>query len=213
MSLLASALAVFVAAGGWLGVRATPVTPATPASQPLEIALTVDDLTRPPFDPPLEPPEAVLARLTDAFARHGLPPVTGFVNGGTIEGHPAERAALEAWLRSGNRLGNHTWSHLDLAKVGVDAFMADVERNEPLLSALSGPGAADWRGAVMTTSDAGALEGVAGSYRLGGGSTLSGRSWASSAPGMAAIRADTRPNRRKSGFARRTMAILLAMLA
>jgi peptidoglycan/xylan/chitin deacetylase (PgdA/CDA1 family) len=145
MSLLASALAVFVAAGGWLAVRATPVTPATAPEAPLEVALTVDDLTRPPFDPALEAPEAVLARLTDAFARHGLPPVTGFVNGGTIEGRPAERAALEAWLRSGNRLGNHTFSHLDLARSGVDAFMSDVERNEPLLAELAGPRGDDWR--------------------------------------------------------------------
>ncbi len=142
---LATALAVLVAAGGWLGVRATRVTPETPA--PLEVALTVDDLTRPPFGEPLDPPDRVLARLVDAFARHRLPPVTGFVNGQTIEGRPNERAALEAWLRAGNRLGNHTWSHADLARVGVEAFMADVERNEPLLLSLAGPAAprAGWR--------------------------------------------------------------------
>lgn len=142
---LATALAVLVAAGGWLGIHATRVTPDTPA--PLEVAITVDDLTRPPFDPALDPPERVLERLTEAFARHHLPPVTGFVNGGTVDGRPADRAALEAWLRSGNRLGNHTWSHLDLAKAGVEGFMADVERNEPLLTSLAGPAAprAGWR--------------------------------------------------------------------
>lgn len=142
---LATALAVLIAAGGWLGVRATRVTPLT--REPIEVAITVDDLTRPPFDPPLAPPEQVLARLVEAFARHRLPPITGFVNGATVEGRPAERAALEAWLRSGNRLGNHTFAHADLAKVGPEAFVADVERNEPLLAALAGPAAAasDWR--------------------------------------------------------------------
>jgi peptidoglycan/xylan/chitin deacetylase (PgdA/CDA1 family) len=145
MPQLATALAVFVAAGGWLGVRATRVTPPEPApvSAPLEVALTVDDLTRPPFDVPLAPPEEVVGKLVAAFARHGLPPVTGFVNGAAVEGHPAERAALEAWLRAGNRLGNHTWSHADLARVGPAAFVADVERNEPLLGSLAG--ASDWR--------------------------------------------------------------------
>jgi peptidoglycan/xylan/chitin deacetylase (PgdA/CDA1 family) len=121
------------------------VTP--PGHGPIEVAISVDDLTRPPFDPPLEPPEQVLARLVEAFARHRLPPVTGFVNGATVEGRPAERAALEAWRRAGHRLGNHTFAHVDLARVGPEAFVADVERNEPLLAALAGPGAParDWR--------------------------------------------------------------------
>jgi peptidoglycan/xylan/chitin deacetylase (PgdA/CDA1 family) len=136
---LTTALATLLVAGGWLGIHATRVAPPAPPVAPLEVAITVDDLTRPPFDAPLDAPEHVLARLTEAFARHHLPPVMGFVNGATVQDRPGEREALAAWLRSGNRLGNHTWGHVDLAKVGVAGFMADVERNEPLLTALAGP--------------------------------------------------------------------------
>lgn len=117
------------------------------ATRGLEVAITVDDLTRPPFMKAPEAPGAVIERLIESFARHGLPPVTGFLNGGTVERHPEDRAALEAWLRAGNLLGNHTYSHLDLARVGPEAFLHDVIRNEAVLESLAGPAAplTGWR--------------------------------------------------------------------
>ncbi|MGH9888120.1 MAG: polysaccharide deacetylase family protein, partial [bacterium] len=139
-----TALAVAVAAGGLLGVRAAPV-PEHPRSAPrIEVAITVDDLTRPPFEPAFEPPVEVVEKMVAAFERHGLPPVTGFVNGGTLERNPTDGAALARWVGAGNRLGNHTYSHADLAQVGVGAFLSDVDRNEPVLAKYAGDDH-DWR--------------------------------------------------------------------
>lgn len=113
----------------------------------IEVAITVDDLTRPPFEAPTQPPDDVLDRMVAAFARHHLPPVTGFLNGDTIVKHPEDRPGVVRWLLAGNLLGNHTYSHLDLAKVGVRAFLSDVDRDARVLERLMGPPreGADWR--------------------------------------------------------------------
>ncbi len=113
-----------------------------PPRRVLEVALTVDDLPLPPHGPAVRPSGAVIRGLLDAFARHGLPPVTGFVNGGAAR-DAAGRAALEAWVRAGQRLGNHTYSHLDPARVPLAAYLADIADNEPLLASLSPESA--WR--------------------------------------------------------------------
>lgn len=138
------AAAVLVAAT-LLGVRAAPLPEAR--SAPLELALTVDDLTRANVQPEPERGAESLDRMVAAFARHRLPPVTGFLNGATLERHPEDRPALERWVAAGHRLGNHSFSHVDLGRVGSRAFLADVERNEPLLRDLAGPAAPerDWR--------------------------------------------------------------------
>ena len=139
--------AVAVAAAGLLGVRAVRQPGADEPDAPIEVAITVDDLSRPAFQGDDEPAAPVIEKLVTAFAAHHLPPVTGFLNGLQLRQHPADRAAVERWLAAGNLLGNHTYSHLDLARVSLPEFYADLERNEPLLNRLQGvprPGR-DWR--------------------------------------------------------------------
>jgi peptidoglycan/xylan/chitin deacetylase (PgdA/CDA1 family) len=144
---LFASLAVVVAAGGFLAVSAARAPDLPRNGQPIELAITVDDLTRPPFEPAYQPPERVIDQLVAAFSRHHLPAVTGFLNGASIEGHPADEAAIERWVAAGNLLGNHTYSHLDLARVDVPAYLADIDRNESWLAKFAGapvPGR-DWR--------------------------------------------------------------------
>ncbi len=142
-----ASLAVVVAAGGLLAVNATPVPDARTHAAPIELAVTVDDLTRPSFDPEPASAERVLERLIDAFARHRLPPVTGFLNGASVERHPEDARAVARWLAAGQRLGNHTYAHSDLGRVDVASFIADIDRNEAWLAKLAGApdGAHDWR--------------------------------------------------------------------
>lgn len=146
LEILAS-IAVVVAAGGLLAVKATPVPHERPTRAPIELAITVDDLTRPPFEPASESPLVVIDRLVEAFARHRLPPVTGFLNGASVERHPEDEAAVARWLESGNRLGNHTYAHSDLGRVDVAAFLADIDHNEAWLDKLARASAVehDWR--------------------------------------------------------------------
>lgn len=140
-------VAVVAAGAGVLGVRAVREPEVPESNAPIEVAITVDDLSRMPPPSDATPAEPVLHSLVTAFARHHLPPVTGFVNGRRIEEHPEDRAALESWVRAGNLLGNHTYSHLDLARVPLPVFYADVRKNEPLLESVQGPPAPsrDWR--------------------------------------------------------------------
>ena len=68
--------------------------------------------------------------LLAAFRRHRLPQVYGFVNGAKLEGHPELQAVIDAWRAAGYPLGNHSWSHPDPNKTALDAYLADIERNE-----------------------------------------------------------------------------------
>jgi peptidoglycan/xylan/chitin deacetylase (PgdA/CDA1 family) len=66
--------------------------------------------------------------------------VYGFVNGRQLRDTPAHEVILNAWSETRFLFGNHTFSHLDLARVGSAEFIADIERNESVLARWSSPG-------------------------------------------------------------------------
>lgn len=98
-----------------------------------EIAITFDDLPAhsvlPPGTTRIEVAQAVVHALHDA----GVPATYGFVNGIHVEQQPGDAAVLDLWRRSGNLLGNHTWSHMNLNQHTAEEFEADMARNEPLI--------------------------------------------------------------------------------
>lgn len=128
---------------------ARPETPMTPSAAPppaeaapkppIEVALTFDDLPSHGPEFPGVSRMAVIESINATLRKHGVPSAVGYVNGQLVEQQPADRAVLEAWLQAGNLLGNHTWSHVDLGKVGLAAYLQDIDRNEPLLRELAGP--------------------------------------------------------------------------
>src|SRR6185312_15871488 len=78
------------------------------AASPVEVAVTVDDL---PVHGPLAPGLTrleIARRILDAFARHHVPAVYGFVNGKLVDAEPESVAVLRAWLQAGYPLGNHS---------------------------------------------------------------------------------------------------------
>jgi len=98
-----------------------------------ELAITIDDL---PTHGPLPSGTTRLAvadRLIGALRRHGVLGAVGFVNGGQIADTPELGIILEHWITAGYRLGNHTFRHVDLNRSRPDGFLADVERNEPVI--------------------------------------------------------------------------------
>ncbi|MDB5454891.1 MAG: polysaccharide deacetylase [Caulobacter sp.] len=113
------------------------------ARQPVEIALTFDDL---PAHAPLPPGETrlgVAQALIAALKAAKTPPVYGFVNAVQLEKEPASAPGLDAWRAAGFPLANHTWSHVNLNQVTLAEFEADLLRNEPVLQAkMKGQ---DWR--------------------------------------------------------------------
>ena len=106
----------------------------------VEIAVTFDDLPPRLPDPADHPRQAALnARLLEALDDRDIA-VTGFVNERNLEvaGRVDERrvALLRAWLDGGHELGNHSWSHLDLHRVGAAAFIEDVQRGDRVTRTL-----------------------------------------------------------------------------
>lgn len=106
-----------------------------------QVALTFDDLPAHGVLPAgmtrLQIAEAAIAALKAG----GIPPTYGLVNASLIDAEPAA-PVLTAWRQSGNLLGNHTFSHPGLSKVGVAAFEADTIKNETVLAKQAG--ASDW---------------------------------------------------------------------
>ncbi len=120
-----------------------PSTLAASSEAAPQVAFTFDDLpahaSLPPGETRLEVASKIISALRDAH----VPPTYGFVNGIGIQNQPADIAVLNAWLASGNKLGNHTWSHINLNQHTVPEFQADIERNEVLLKDVAKTD--DWR--------------------------------------------------------------------
>ena len=118
------AVLVLYAAGAWGAGR--------------EVAITIDDLPRGGDGGPrsLAGVRAMTEHLLQPF-RAGKIPVIGFVN----EGRPVEfgpeglRQILDVWLDAGADLGNHSYSHLNINKVPLEAYTADIVKGEPALRA------------------------------------------------------------------------------
>lgn len=78
------------------------------------------------------------------FESNGVPEAFGFVNAAKLAGAADGGAALDAWRAAGHPLGNHTYSHMNLANApSLDAWIADVEAGEPAVA--SRMASADWR--------------------------------------------------------------------
>jgi len=133
-------LSLFGARGPVAGaVAPVPVVPAPPAKP--AIAFTFDDIPAHGALPPGETRLSVIRRITDALAVARVP-AFGFLNAGFGLDDPTHAQAIAAWTAAGLPLGNHGYSHLNLAQVGAPAFAADIVRNEaPLAAAAHGR---DW---------------------------------------------------------------------
>lgn len=110
--------------------------PAAPSRPVIEVAITVDDL---PAHGPVAPGLdrlGIVARLLDAFAKHRLPPVYGFVNGKRVDDDAALEAVLRRWIDAGHPLANHAYSHASLNKSALPDYFADIEKGEGILKKL-----------------------------------------------------------------------------
>src|SRR5262249_52051207 len=104
------------------------------ASVAPRMALTFDDLPAHGSLPTGETRIEVASKILTALRDAKVPAAYGFVNGRRLEEQPADALVLEAWRKAGYLLGNHTWSHMDLNQQQAEVFMADISRNEHLLS-------------------------------------------------------------------------------
>src|SRR5215813_1420874 len=101
------------------------------------VALSFDDL---PLNGALPAGTTRVEIVKDVLAilkQRKAPPAFGFVNAKKLEGTPDGAAALREWVAGGQRVGNHTYSHMDLQQNTPEAFERDLVQNEPVLELLS----------------------------------------------------------------------------
>jgi peptidoglycan/xylan/chitin deacetylase (PgdA/CDA1 family) len=125
-----------LAASGLLVVFIVPSWAGDPVDR--QVAVTVDDL--PAASPLLSTAEIseLTKKLLAALREQGVPAV-GFVNEKRLYkfGEVDQRIqALAMWLDSGFELGNHTFSHFSLNKVGLKAWEDDTVQGEPVIKML-----------------------------------------------------------------------------
>ena len=118
------------------------MTAAPPRSRPSgrEVAVTIDDLPATSVvHGDVESHRRITERLLQGLAAHRIPAI-GFVNECNLSRRagldPARVDLLRRWLDAGLELGNHGYAHLDLHRVSVAEFEADVVRGEPVTRAL-----------------------------------------------------------------------------
>jgi peptidoglycan/xylan/chitin deacetylase (PgdA/CDA1 family) len=102
------------------------------------VAITIDDLPRGGDGGPrtLAGVETMTKELLRPFREQRIP-VIGFVNEGRKVDFGPEglRQILDLWLDSGADLGNHSRSHLNINKVPLEQYTADILLGEPVLRA------------------------------------------------------------------------------
>ncbi|MBS1494255.1 MAG: polysaccharide deacetylase family protein [Bacteroidetes bacterium] len=101
-----------------------------------KIAITFDDLPSPHLniDDCIYTTDHLLKILKDNNIK-----VTAFVNEGKtdVDSNTELRVAqLKKWLADGHDLGNHTYAHSDIGKVGLQKYEEDVIKGEPLVKQL-----------------------------------------------------------------------------
>jgi len=101
------------------------------------VALTFDDLPLNGELPPGVTRVQIAAGAIDVLRRHHVPQAFGFVNAKKLEGNPDGAEALKAWVAGGERVGSHTYSHIDLHQTAPDVFQREIAQDEPVLELLS----------------------------------------------------------------------------
>ncbi|STX52086.1 polysaccharide deacetylase [Legionella busanensis] len=106
-------------------------------AQEREIAITMDDL---PLVASQMNTEANQQRsrerftnIINTFTKYHVP-VTGFVIAGSIE--KGQWDFLQQFINAGFIIGNHTYSHPNLNKIGAEKYIKDMDRADKILSPL-----------------------------------------------------------------------------
>jgi peptidoglycan/xylan/chitin deacetylase (PgdA/CDA1 family) len=109
-----------------------------------KVALTFDDLPAHGDVPQGLTRTEIARKILAALKAQNVPQAYGFINAGKVEKVPEDKDVLTMWRASGYPLGNHTYTHMDLATNSVDSFEANVAANEPMLKQLMPAGGWRW---------------------------------------------------------------------
>ena len=99
----------------------------------IKIAITVDDLPYHGSCISDEEKYADVINFLDILNNKKIAGIYGFINGKSIEEEYNLKKILDLWKYNGHKLGNHTYSHLDLRDTSSSLFINDILLNEPIL--------------------------------------------------------------------------------
>src|SRR5271163_5239511 len=97
-----------------------------------KLAITFDDLPRNGDLPPGVTQTETAKNTLAILKKKHVPPVYGFINAEKLEGSADGAEAMKLWAVK-ERVGNHTYSHMDLEKNTLEAFERDLAQDEPTL--------------------------------------------------------------------------------
>ena len=103
-----------------------------------EVAITFDDLPSAYGNDDLKRMSDVTKHLLQNIKSNNVPAI-GFVNESKLHRRGelnARTALLRMWLEAGLELGNHTFSHINIDNVPLDAYEKDVVRGETVIRRL-----------------------------------------------------------------------------
>lgn len=104
----------------------------------IDVAITVDDLPSNGDIPASTDKAHIEKKMMSIFKKHHITGIYGLINGKMTEMNFNDSRILSDWVTDGQLLGNHTYHHLDLAKVSSSEFINDIKKNEPILKSLMG---------------------------------------------------------------------------
>lgn len=128
--------AIGLAAATPLVVTLLAQAPSPPVTGAASVALTFDDLPTHGVLPPGMSRTDLAKSLIETLRAHRAPRVYGFINAKAMVERPEDGQVLRLWRDAGFPLGNHAWSHMDLAVNTAEAFQQDVVANEDTLKTL-----------------------------------------------------------------------------
>jgi peptidoglycan/xylan/chitin deacetylase (PgdA/CDA1 family) len=101
------------------------------------VALTFDDLPQLALTNDAAYAKSLTDDLLAGLKRRHLPAI-GFVVGSKLDepDRAAREALLEAWLKAGQPLGNHTYDHGSLNEMALGDYIADVQKDDDILRPL-----------------------------------------------------------------------------
>lgn len=100
-----------------------------------KVAITLDDLPLNGELPPGVTRTQIAQDVVKILKKSHLPPAYGFINAAALEGDADGAEALKIWAAQ-EPMGNHTYTHMNLAENTVEIFERNVIENEPALELL-----------------------------------------------------------------------------
>lgn len=104
----------------------------------MNLAITVDDIPANGKLPPNLSRLQVTQQMLTILNKHHIQGIYGLMNGEGIVHSPDGLAIANEWLQAGQLLGDHTFSHLDLARTNSTVYIEDIRKNQTLLQRLMG---------------------------------------------------------------------------